>query len=357
MDRTRTLRVLYVLDDGAPIRPPVPLATWAVDGHREGDGWRLMAPGRTVGLDGYEPEPVIVDRWLSARIAPFGRCVGPGEYRLEGADALAAFEAAIAPHLSAVDPSGSEEARRAATERDADRLVEVFPDDPLVRIARARAAAGGPRGAAFCTAEITRALAARRDAETLLAANYAHAEAGDRAAARALLGEVLDLEPTHAEAARGLRSQLIVAGLPEEELALDERLATTRRREAFDWHRRAVLLEGFGRLEEAESALTEAIALGPDRHFVKQILTDRGRLRAKLGRDAEALADLERTLPEYCSFPGYIVKAEVLYRLGRKEEAERILRWVLHAPKHAPAARALLGRLGFDRPEPPTSAD
>jgi tetratricopeptide (TPR) repeat protein len=352
MDRTHGLALLYVTRDGAPLRHASPLHAWGVDVTREGGGWRLISPGRSVGLDGYVPEPAFVDDWISRHVRPHGTCVGPGVYHLESDRHLQAFEASIADHVSRVDPLASEAERHIGALRDADRLVELFPDDPALRIARARLWAEGDHDPAARHREIDRALLARRDAETLLAASYAHAAAREGDAARALLWEALAREPANLEVARALHISLMVDGLAADELALDERMAALRARGAYEWCRRAALLEGFGRLSEAEAALDAAIGLEASARSRNAMRYDRGRVRARLGRDDDALADLDAALSTVTHVEAHLLKAEILLRRGRLEESERILRWAQGSPAHRDAAGALLARWDAARGAP-----
>jgi tetratricopeptide (TPR) repeat protein len=360
MERTRHLTLLYVTRDGAPRRHDRPLAAWEVEREREGEGWRVTAPGRMVGLDEYVPDPALVDDWIAERVRPYGACVGPGVYKVESDRLMQAFEASIADHLSRVDPLAPEAERRAGALRDADLLVDLFPDDPLLRLARARLWAEGEHDPAARGREIDRALLVRRDAETLLAASYAHAAARDGDAARSLLREALEREPANETVARALQSSLGFAGLAAEELALDERMAASWARSAWGWRRRAALLEGLDRLTEAEVALDAALGLETSarapNHILAGILADRGRLRARLGRDEDALSDLDAALATLPAVGTHLVKAELLLRRGRFEESERILRWALASPAHRDAAGALLARLERARPAPGASA-
>ena len=348
METTRRIGLLYVLRDGVPVRHETPLATWELTCSSDGERWFVRAPGRWLPPgDVYEPEPAFVEAWLGSVVAPFGTKVEEGIYRIDNRPSWLAFEAAIAPHRSSVDPDSSDEERNAAKDRDADHLVEVLPDDALLRLERARLAVSGARRTVSPEAEIARALATLRDPETLLAASYVRSYAGDREGARALLREALDLDPTHERVGWQLHALLQSDHLAADALALDERLAVHRPRSAYAWERRARLLEGFGRAAEAVSAYDEALALERDRRTCVRLRAYRGLLLAMLGRDAEALEDLESSLPSYRLFEGYLAKGEVLARLGRREEAEQTLRWVAFSPANRAAAEALLARLGF----------
>lgn len=316
------LSLLYL-----PTSPPQ-RGRYALDCVRRGADWQVWPPGHfTCRGEVFEPEPVFVDDWLRAALVPFGAVTGDGYYVLD--------EPNYRAFLKSLKGVVSTDAYA-----DAQRMVEVFPGDPLLRLERAQVASRHGKPRQEIDADITAALAMRNDAETLLAASYALTEL-DREGALRLLAQATAREPGHHGAVSQYCILLDIAGRLDELLAVDEAHAATRPRDDYWWWRRGEVLQRLGRLEEAAEAMAQSIALkdGVMRRAV------RGTLLEKLGRDDEALRELDASLPGCAHFDGHLARADVLIRRGDLERAEQCLRWLAHAPSHRERAEERLNCL------------
>ncbi len=149
-------------------------------------------------------------------------------------------------------------------------------------------------------------LALREDAETLLAASYALS--GEAAMEMAI--RVFDHVPAHEEAATRLLFLFKLEDRFDEALAVEGVRATVRPRDASAWRFRSDLLVGAERVEEAVDALSSSLALKDD----APVRVMRGVLLARLGRDEEALRELDAALPRCASREGAEARAEILRR-------------------------------------------
>ncbi|MDP1825668.1 MAG: hypothetical protein Q8L48_20575 [Archangium sp.] len=317
-----SLSLLYL-----PTSPPQ-RGRYALDCQPHGAQWEVWPPGHfTCRGEVFEPEPVFVDEWLRAALAPFGATAGDGYYVLDEPN----YRAFLKSLKGVVSTDAYTDARR---------MVEVFPGDALLRLERAQVASRQGKPRQEIDADIAAALAMRTDAETLLAASYALTEL-DREGALRLLAQAVAREPGHEVAARQYLLLLDIAGRLDELLAVDEAHAATRPRDDYRWWRRGEVLQRLGRLEEAVDAMAQSLAL---KDSVMRRAA-RGTLLEKLGRDDEALRELDASLPGCAHLDGHLARADVLLRRGDLEGAEKTLRWLAHAPSHRDRAEERLRRL------------
>ncbi len=328
-----------------PQRHPMLLGRYELACEKSGAGWSLRAPGSfTCRGEIFEPEPAFVDDWLRGALAPYGGRDGDGDHRLETDAQFRAFVTSLEPVLSARSRwpwSPPSESDHVLSHADLSRLVAVFPGDPLLRLERARLSVRIGRPKDEWEADVAAALAIREDAETLLAACYVPGEAGDREGQLALLARANAQDPTFEPAATQFFLLLRAAGRFEEALAVDEARAVKGGRTEHQWHLRAELLEKVGRLEAAVDALAASLALRDH----AMLRARRGTLLARLGRDDEALRELDAALPNCADFDGHLARADVFIRRGETERATQALKWLALAPSHREVAEERLKRL------------
>lgn len=340
-----SLSLLYIPLTPAPQRHPLLRGSYEIDCERAGAGWKLWAPGSfTCRGEVFVPEPAFVDDWLRGALEPFGRKEGDGYHCLETDKQFRTFVTSLEPVLRArckwpwAPPAQSDDV---LTHADLSRMVVVFPGDPLLRLERARLAVRIGRPQEECNADVVAALALREDAETLLAACYVPGESGDRAGQLAMLARAVARDPTHEQAATQFMLLLRVAERFEEALAVDEARAAKGGRDEGQWYLRAGMLEKVGRLDAAVDALAASLALRDN----ALLRAHRGTLLAGLGRDDEALRELDAALPMCADFDGHLARADVLIRRGDTDRATKALKWLALAPSHREVAEERLRRL------------
>lgn len=348
-----SLSLLYIPLPSGPQRPPLLLGSYEIDCERVGAGWQLRAPGTfTCRGEVFEPEPAFVDAWLREALEPFGRKEGDGFHRLESDAQFRAFVTSLALVLCARCKwpwSPPQQSADVLSHADRSRMIVAFPDDPLQRLERARLAVKIGRPQEECDADVVAALALREDAETLQAACYVPGERGDREGQLAFLARAVAADPTHESAATQYMLLLRAAERFEEALAVDEARAVKGGRTEGQWYLRADMLEKVGRLEDAVEALAQSLAL-KDTALLR---AHRGTLLAHLGRDDEALRELDVALPKCADLDGHLARADVLIRRGEIKRATEHLKWLVHAPSHRAAAEERLRGLPSPRPSPP----
>lgn len=322
-------------------RPALLRGTWDVSCERVGSTWKLHAPGNwTCRGEMFEPEPAFIDHWLQEALKPFGGKPGDGIHLLEGDEAFRAFVKSLEPVLCARSRWPWAAPSKPANELsylDFDRLSTAFPEDPLLRLERARLAQRTGRPEDEVSGDVAAALALREDGSTLLAASEVYAES-DAERRLALLARAITVEPTHDGASTSYMHLLQMAGRFEEALAVDAGRAAKWGRDHNRWFLRANMLVKLGRLAEAVEAFAQSLAL----HDNALIRALRGTLLVQLGRDDEALRELDAALPHTADFDGRLARADVLIRRGDLVRAEQELRWLMHAPSHRAAAEERL---------------
>ncbi len=328
-----------------PQRHPLLLGRYDLTCERDGAGWKLWAPGSfTCRGEVFVPEPAFVDDWLRSALKPFGGKDGDGDHRLDTDAQFRAFVTSLEPVLSARSRwpwSPPSESADVLSHADLSQMVAVFPGDPLLRLERARLAVRIGRPKEEWEADVVAALAIREDAETLLAACYVPGDAGDREGQLALLARAVAHEPTHEQAATQYMLLLRAAGRFEEALAVDEARAVKGGRTEGQWYLRADGLEKVGRLEAAVDAFAASLALRDNAMWRAR----RGTLLARLGRDDEALRELDVALPNCADFDAHLARADVLIRRGETARATQALKWLALAPSHREVAEERLRRL------------
>jgi tetratricopeptide (TPR) repeat protein len=146
----------------------------------------------------------------------------------------------------------------------------------------------------------------------------AHREGRLQEAQRCYQG-LLDLDPMHLETLRLAASAMMQAGDPAAALALLDRAVRVDARHAGVLNERGIALWRLGRLQEALASHAEALRLKPDD---VEALNNRAVMLLELGRPEEALAGLEaaiRIRPDHAS--ALSNRGNALFALGRLEEA------------------------------------
>ena len=148
---------------------------------------------------------------------------------------------------------------------------------------------------------------------------------GNHELALAQFGEALRLDPTFADAA--FYRALSLNALSRHEAAIADLDAAERLGYQADYvhAHRGEAYEALDKLELAEGEFSQGIALNPDDEWLHH---RRASVRAKLGRNAEALEDLDRAIDLTQDYPDqelYQERAEVKFRLGDLEGARQDL--------------------------------
>jgi tetratricopeptide (TPR) repeat protein len=322
---TRTLRLSYI-PTTPPRRHPSVRTRYELKCEPRGTRWSIRAPGNWVERgEVFEPEPAFIHTWLGEAVAPFGGVPGDAEYLVPSEERLDAFITSLQPLLGTDDLS---------------LLITTFPNDPELLIARAMSP---ERAEAERENDVSAALAIRADAAALLAASWVFAPR-DRPRAIELLLRAIEQDAENQDVLSALATVCELDGRVRDALTFEERLATKRPREASGWIVRAGMLAKLGLVEEELDAVTQSLAL----HENASWRVRRGKLLARLGRDGDALRELDAALPGCADLDGHLLRAELLARKGDLDGAEKVLRWVALAPSHRAPAEARLRELKLD---------
>jgi tetratricopeptide (TPR) repeat protein len=168
-------------------------------------------------------------------------------------------------------------------------------------------------------------------------------EERNAAEARPLFERVLAVDPGNARARIGIAECLVEAGDSERALAsLDEARAAGVHHPAIELYR-AGLLSGLGRVNESVQILKAVLAENPEAPGAQRLL---GLLSYELNQDAEAAALLSRVLDrDPRDVEARVTMARILFRRSDYENARRELERALEVEAENAAAHFYLGEI------------